>query len=137
MTATIATPNDRASFNAAMTTILAEHATLRRLAAVVAERPAYSADAAMSLADAVSAHESAEARLFDLPFLTRTPESVISTAERVRRRRAEYTSGDIRLPDPGMAAALFAEALLAHLAAEEAWLDQEAEHQRQRLRIIV
>ncbi|OHC71108.1 MAG: hypothetical protein A2045_09670 [Rhodocyclales bacterium GWA2_65_20] len=135
MTASTLTPTDRASFNRAMADVLSEHATLRRLAVIASRRSCFCADDAMSLADAMAAHESAEARLFALPFLTRPPESVTATAARASRRCIEYTSGNFRLPDPSAAAALFIEALLAHIAAEEAWLAHEEQYQNERLRI--
>ncbi|HZV54953.1 MAG TPA: hypothetical protein VFF82_08435 [Rhodocyclaceae bacterium] len=134
MTATTLSPTDRASFEEAMTTVLADHTTLRSLAVAASRRP-FSADGAMSLAEAMTAHESAEARLFALPFLTRPPETVASTAARARQRCLEYTSGNFHLPDPSAAAALFVEALLTHLAVEETWLAHEDEHQKERLRI--
>ena len=132
---TTLTPADRAAFNSAMAAVLAEHATLRRLAGIATRRAHFCADDAMSLADAMDAHESTEARLFALPFVTRPPESVITTAVRARQRCHEYTSGNYRLPESSAAAALFIDALLAHLAAEEAWLAHEDEHQNERLRI--
>ncbi len=135
MTPNTPSPTDRASFNRAMTDIRSEHATLRRLAAATTRPSRFSADAAMSLADAMTAHENTEARLFALPFLTRPPKTVTATAARAHQRCHEYTSGNFRLPDPHTAAALFVEALLAHLAAEEAWLAHEEEHQNERLSI--
>jgi hypothetical protein len=48
----------------------------------------------------------------------------------------EFTTGTYHLPDARAAAALFVDALLAHLAAEEAWLRQEDEHQKDRLNTI-
>lgn len=135
MTADTISPTDRASFDKAMAAILSDHATLRHLAVAASKRSGFSADDALSLADAMAAHESAEARLFDLPFLTRTPESVTATATRAHQLCLDYTSGNFRLPDPSAAAALFVDALLAHLAAEEAWLAHEREHQNERLSI--
>jgi hypothetical protein len=135
MTANTLSPTDRASFNGAMTAVLSDHATLRRLAVAASKRSGFSTDDAMSLAEAMAAHESAEARLFALPFLTRPPETVTSTAARARRRCLEYTSGNFYLPDPSAGAALFVDALVAHLAAEEAWLAHEKEHQNERLLI--
>ena len=132
MTASIHSPTDRASFDAAMNGVRSDHAMLRRLAAGATKR-GFPTDDAMSLAEAMSAHESAEARLFALPFLTRPPETVTSSAARARRRCIEYTSGDFRLPDPSAAAAQFVDALLAHLAVEDAWLVQESEHHKERL----
>jgi len=125
MKANILPPTDRASFDNAINAILDEHNTLRRLALSVSQRPGFSSDDAMSLADAMTAHEETEARLFAMPFVTRPPESVISTGARARRRCQEFTSGDSNLPDPSAAAALFVDALLTHLATEEAWLARE------------
>lgn len=133
MTATTISPADFASFNSAMTAVLSEHATLRRLAVAVSKGHDSSSDDVMSLADAMVEHEGAEARLFALPFLTHTPKTVNSTAVRARRRCIEYTSGDYHLPNPSAAAALFVDALLAHLAAEEAWLAHEKELKHERL----
>jgi hypothetical protein len=131
-----AAPSDRAKFNDAMAEIRADHAVLRDLAAAASQRSGFSADDTMSLADAMIAHESVEARLFALPFVSNPPETVLSTAAWARRRCIEYTSGSFRVPDAHAAAALFVDALLAHLAAEDAWLDQEDEHQKDRLRTI-
>lgn len=128
-------PTDRASFNVAMAAILSDHATLRRLADSASKRSGYSTDDAMSLADAMAAHESAEARLFALPFLTRPPEAVTATAARAHQRCREYTSGNFSFPDASAAAAVFVDALLTHLAAEEAWLADEKEYQHERLGI--
>lgn len=133
MTASTLTPTDRASFDSAMAAVLAEHATLRRLAAAVSKHPDFSSDDTMSLADAVASHEDVEARLFALPFLTRPPKSVTATAAQARQKCLDYTSGNFRVPSAGAAAALFADALLAHLAAEEAWLAREKELYHQRL----
>jgi hypothetical protein len=133
MIATTISPTDFASFNSAMTAVLSEHTTLRRLAAAASKGNDFSSDDVMSLADAMVEHEGAESRLFALPFLTRTPKTVRSTAARARRRCVEYTSGDYHLPDSSAAAALFVDALLAHLAAEEAWLAHEKEQKHERL----
>jgi hypothetical protein len=116
MTASTNSPATRAEFDSAMTAILSEHATLRRLAAAASRRPGFSTDDALSLADAMSAHESTEARLFSLPFLTRPPKSVTSTGARARQRCLDYTSGNFSLPDASAAAALFVDALVTHLA---------------------
>jgi hypothetical protein len=132
MTANTTFPADRASFDAAITDVLADHAVLRHLAAETS-RSGFAADDAISLADAMISHEITEARLFALPFVTSPPKTVTSTAARARRRCIEYTSGDFRLPTPNAAAALFVEALLAHLAAEDAWLAHESEHQHERM----
>lgn len=123
------TPTDRASFDGALSAVLADHAMLRRLAESVARPSGFSADATLSLA----AHEAAEAALFALPFLTRTPAEVTSSAARARRRCKEYTAGNFGLPNPGATAALFVDALLAHLDAEEAWLAHERELRHERL----
>jgi hypothetical protein len=136
MTPNTLTPNDRASFNEAMAGILSDHAMLRRLAAAATAHLGSSVDDAMSLAAAMATHEATEARLFALPFVTRPPELVTTTAERARLRCAEFTSGSYHLPDARAAEALFVDALLAHLAAEEAWLRHEDEHQKDRLNTI-
>jgi hypothetical protein len=130
------TPDDRAAFNDALASIHADHAVLRDLAAAAARRAGFTADDTMSLADAMLAHESAEARLFELPFVTRPPDSVTSTAARARQRCLEYKSGTYRLPDANAAAGLFIDALLTHLAVEDTWLAHEEEHQKERLRTI-
>jgi hypothetical protein len=128
-------PGNRAEFDSAMADILAEHATLRHLAAAASGRHGSSADSAMSLADAMASHERTEARLFALPFLTRPPKAVTVTGARAHQRCMDYTSGNFSLPDPGAAAGVFVDALLAHLAAEEAWFAQDKEHQHERLSI--
>ncbi len=133
MIANSPSPTDRASFNRAITDVRTDHATLRRLAVAVSKCPGNSTDNALSLVDAMIAHESAEACLFALPFLTRPPAIVVSTAVRARRRCVEYRSGTLRLPNPGAAAALLVDALLAHLAVEDAWLAHEEEHHHERL----
>ncbi len=130
------TPADRAAFNDALASIRADHAVLRDLAKAASLHVGSMADDAMSLADAMIAHESAEARLFALPFVSNPPETVLSTAARARRRCIEYTSGSFHVPDAHAAAALFIDALLAHLAVEDAWLAREDEHQKERLRTI-
>lgn len=132
MIANTLTPKDRAEFNRAMDDILADHATLRHLADCASRKSGISTDEMLSLADAMIAHERTEARLFSLPFLTRTPEEVNITAAKARRRCIEYTSGDY-LRDGSSAAGLFVEALLAHLAAEEAWLAHEKALKHERL----
>lgn len=126
-------PNDRASFNGALAALRAEHATMRRLAACAARGAGFSTDDTLSLADAMLAHERTEAGLFALPFLSRTPPAVTASAARARQRCLEYTSGDFRLPEADVAAALFVEALLAHLTAEESWLAQEKAAKNERL----
>jgi hypothetical protein len=136
MTPNTLTPNDRASFNEAMAGILSDHSMLRRLAAATASHHGASTDEAMSLAEAMETHEKTEARLFALPFVTRPPEIVTTTAARAHQRCLEFTTGTYHLPDAHAAAALFVDALLAHLAAEEAWLRQEDEHQKDRLNTI-
>lgn len=130
------TPADRAAFNDAMASIRADHAVLRDLATAAARRPGFSADDTLSLADAMLAHESAEARLFALPFVTRPPDSVTSTAARARERCLEYKEGSYRLPTPSAAAGVFIDALLTHLAVEDTWLAHEDDHQKERLRTI-
>ncbi|MBI5786581.1 MAG: hypothetical protein HZA64_14095 [Rhodocyclales bacterium] len=130
------TPNDRASFNEALVGILSDHATLRRLAAATTSHHGNAADEAMSLAEAMETHERIEARLFALPLITRPPEIVISTAARAHQRCMEFATGTYHLPDTRAAVASFVDALLAHLAAEEAWLAQEDERQKERLSII-
>ena len=135
MTANNPSSDGRSPFSGVMAAVLSDHAILRHLAIGAIKRPGYSADNTMSLADAMTRHESAETRLFAHPFLTRPPKTVTSTAARARRRCLEFTSGNSHLPDPGAAAALFVDALLAHLAAEEAWLEHEQEHQNERLLI--
>jgi len=130
------TPADRAAFNDAITSIRADHAVLRDLATAASRRPGFSADDTLSLADAMLAHESAEARLFALPFVTRPPDSVTATAARARQRCLEYKTGTYRLPTPSAAAGVFIDALLTHLAVEDTWLAHEDEHQKERLRTI-
>jgi hypothetical protein len=130
------TPFDRNSFNRAMAEVLHDHATLRHLADVVGSEPDLCTDIALSMADVMVSHERAEARLFELPFMTRTPGAVESTAAMARRRCIEFTSGDC-LPTGGkLAADQFIDALMAHLAAEESWFDQERERRNEYLRII-
>jgi hypothetical protein len=126
-------PQDRVSFNSALEAIHAEHAAMRRLADVASSRPELCADVTLSLADAMAAHERSEAGLFPLPFLTRTPEAVVSSAIRARRHCEDYTGGDFRRRDPHAVAALFIEALLAHLDAEDAWLADEKAQKNERL----
>lgn len=130
------TPADRAAFNDAITSIRADHAVLRDLATAASRRPGFSADDTLSLADAMLAHESTEARLFALPFVTRPPDSVTATAARARQRCLEYKTGTYRLPTPSAAAGVFIDALLTHLAVEDTWLAHEDEHQKERLRTI-
>ncbi|MBU1237792.1 MAG: hypothetical protein KJ634_07640 [Gammaproteobacteria bacterium] len=129
-------PDDRATFNEAIASIRADHAVLRDLAKAASMHVGSMADETMSLADAMLAHESAEARLFALPFVTRPPDSVISTSARARQRCLEYKSGTYRLPNAEAAAGVFIDALLTHLAVEDTWLDHEDEHQKDRLRTI-
>lgn len=131
MDANLPTPTDRPSFNAALADVLADHATMRRLATTATQNPkAISADAMMSIADIMAAHELVEARLFATPFLTRTPESVLSTTTQVRMRCRDFLTGNHRLPDTNTSAALFVEALLAHIAAEEAWFAREQQYRK-------
>lgn len=136
MTNDIPTPSDRPSFNRAMAEVLHDHATLRHLAEVADRAPDLCTDVALSMADVMVGHERAEARLFELPFMTRTPERVSSTAARARRSCIEYTSGDCDHAGSNLAAARFIDALLDHLAAEEAWFDQERERRNEYLRIV-
>lgn len=126
-------PNDRAAFNAALAEIHHDHAAMRDLAEL-AIRSGFPTDEVLSLAEMVGSHERAEARLFALPFVTIPPESVTASAARAHRHCVEYSTGNYRLPDRGAAAALFVDTLLAHLAAEDAWLAREAEHQKERLK---
>lgn len=126
-------PTDRPSFDSAITAILSEHRTLRRLATIVSKQPSFSSDNTLSLADALTLHESTEARLFALPFLTRPPKSVTATGAQARQRCLDYTSANSRVPDPRAASALFIDALLTHLAAEEVWLARESELHHERL----
>lgn len=130
------TPADRAAFDAAMTAVRADHAVLRDLATAATRHADFSTDDTLSLADAMLAHENAESRLFSLPFVGVPPASVVSTAARARRRCLDYTTGNYQLPDPHAAAALFIDALLTHLAVEDAWLDHEDEHVQERMRTI-
>jgi hypothetical protein len=130
------TPTDREAFNWELAGVRSDHDMLRRLVVAATARGAISADDTMSLVEPMNTHESAEARLFDLPFVTRPAAFVISTAERARRRGGEYKSGDYQLPDAHAAAALFIDALLTDLAVEDAWLAEEDEHQQDRLRTI-
>ena len=130
------TPADRAAFEEALGAVRADHAVLRDLAVAAARRSGFSTDDTMSLADAMLAHESAEARLFALPFVANPSDTVVSTAARARQRCLEYTNGTYRLPDAQAAAALFIDALLTHLAVEDAWLEREDAHQQERLRTI-
>jgi hypothetical protein len=81
-------------------------------------------------------HERIEARLFALPLITRPPEIVMSTAARAHQRCMEFATGTYHLPDTRAAVAVFVDALLVHLAAEEAWLRHEDEHQKDRLNTI-
>jgi hypothetical protein len=92
-----------------------------------------SADAAMSLADAMTAHESIEARLFALPFLTNSPKTVTASSTQAHQCCKDYVSGNFRGADATAAAALFVEALLTHLEAEEIWLTYEKEQHHERL----
>jgi hypothetical protein len=133
MTPNTLTPNDRASLDEAMAGILSDHAMLRRLAAATTSHHGISTGEAMILAEAMEAHEKTEAQLFALPFITRPPKIVIATAALAHQRCLEFTSVTYKLPDARAAAALFVDALLAHLAAEEAWLRHEDDHQKDRL----
>jgi hypothetical protein len=135
MTPETAIPTDRASFSRALAAVRAEHVLLRRLVKTVIERADYSADETLSLVEAASTHERKEATLFSLPFLGRPSEAVTRSAALSHRRCDEYVSGDADLPSARTAAALFVEALLCHIAAEEAWLAREDEGQKERLKI--
>lgn len=128
-------PSDRASFNSAMAAVLHDHATLRHLAEIAYREPDLCTDIALSVADAMIRHERTEAQLFELPFVTRTPERVKSTAAKARRHCIEYTSGDFTILGSKFAASQFIDAVMAHLAAEEAWFDLENQHQKERLSI--
>jgi len=130
------TPSDRAAFLEAMAAVRADHAVLRDLAVAATRRSDFSTDDTLSLADAMLAHENAEGRLFSLPFVS-TPGAVVSSsAARARLRCLDYTTGNYHLPDAHAAAALFVDALLTHLAVEDAWLDREEAHMKERLRTI-
>jgi hypothetical protein len=107
---------DRAAFEKVMADIRADHAMLRILAAAVSRPGNHSGDDAMSLAEAVLAHENVEARLFALPFVSPPPATVESTGGRARLRCQQYMSGNFNLPDANAAAALFVAALLALIA---------------------
>lgn len=126
-------PNDRAAFNAALAEIHHDHTAMRDLAEL-AIRSGFTTDETLSLAEMVTQHERAEARLFALPFVTIPPESVTASAARAHRHCMEYSTGNYHLPDRGAAAALFVDTLLAHLMAEDAWLAREDEHQKERLK---
>lgn len=127
-------PSDRPAFDRAMAEVLHDHATLRHLANIADNEPGLCTDIALSMADAMIDHERAEARLFDLPFVTLEPNTVASTAARARRRCIEYITGDYILPSSSLAATEFIDALMAHLAAEEAWFDREQERRKEYLR---
>lgn len=133
MLAHTGTPNDRATFNKALSAVLSEHEALRQLAETVSAQPLASADAATSMAEALAVHERTEARLFALPFLPRMPKNVSATAARAQQCCNDYTSGKARQEDPAAAAALFANALLEHLSVEEAWLAEERAQKNQRM----
>lgn len=135
MHASSATPHDRAAFDAALAVLLAQHATLRAVASLTS-REKFAADGVLSLADAVKAHEMNESVLFETPFLTSTPELVRTTSKRLERRCSEYTTSSHGLASHTAAAARFVDALLAHLAAEEAWLKRESEHQKEHMLTI-
>ena len=130
------TPADREAFNKAMAAIRADHEMLRGLATAMTSKGIVSADDALSLVEAMNTHESAERRLYDLPFVSRPWASVLSSAERAQLRGREYRSGTYQLPDARAAAALFIDALLSHLAVEDAWLDEEDQHQQERVRTM-
>lgn len=119
------TPVDRAALSEIVAEVRSDHIVLRHLAENVTERSVFSADDALSLADAMVAHERAEARLFTLPDMSQPPELVKFTAEQSHRRREEFVAGTFERTDARTAARRFVDALLAHLAAEEAWLFRE------------
>jgi hypothetical protein len=129
------TPTDRASFNRALSDILAEHAMLRHLAIAAANPSGHAADDTMSLADAMATHEQTEAGLFALPFVTQPPKTVTATGAQARQRCLEYTSGTFHPKDSSAAATRFIDALLEHLDAEEVWLADEKAYQHERLSI--
>lgn len=128
-----ALPHDRPAFNSAIGALLSEHKTLRQLAATVSSQTAASAEAAVSLIEAMAAHEQTEAGLFALPFVTRTPKTVTATAARAQQLCAEYITAKSRQTNADAAAARFAAALLEHLSAEEVWLADERAQKQQRL----
>ena len=120
-------PHDGAAFDAALAKLRTQHATLRSVATLTI-RERLSTDAVLSLADAVKVHELNEAVLFETPFLTRMPRLVRATAERLQRCSSEYTSNNHGLASHTASAARFVDALLTHIAAEEAWLRRESAH---------
>ena len=123
-------PHDGVAFDAALATVREQHAMLRSVATLTT-REGLTTDAVLSLADAVKIHEMEEAVLFDSPFMTRTPKLVRSTAARLQRCASHYLTGGHGLASPDAAAARFVDALLAHIAAEEAWLSRESAHRRE------
>jgi len=128
-------PHDGAAFDAAIAMVRAQHATLRSVA-ILTTRAGLSTDAVLSLADAVKVHEMDEAVVFETPFVTRTPRLVTTTAERVQRYCSDYTTGRHVLPSRTASAARFVDALLVHIAAEEAWLERECAHRREHMLTI-
>ena len=132
MNANAPVPTDRAAFDRAIAEVRVDHLTLRHLAELVSKEP--SADTALSLIDAMLDHEGAEAQLFPLPFLTRPPEAVLASGARARQACTDYREANFRLPTRGAAAAAqVADLLLEHLAAEDAWLDWEADQRHRRV----
>jgi|WetSurMetagenome_2_1015567.scaffolds.fasta_scaffold186302_3 hypothetical protein len=127
-------PLDRPAFERAMAEVLRDHATLRHLANIANREQDLCADIALTMTEVMSSHERTEAMLFELPFIIRTPKTVTATAARARRRCTEFVSGDHTLPDSNIAATEFINALMAHLAAEEAWFDHEKERRKEYLR---
>jgi len=128
-------PRDGAAFDAALAMTRAQHATLRSVAALTI-REGLSTDRVLSLADSVKAHEQSEAVLFETPFMTRTPRLVRTSAERLKQCGADYTTGVHGLASNAASAARFIDALLAHIAAEEAWLSRESAHRKEHLLTI-
>jgi hypothetical protein len=129
------TPHERTTFDAALGSLLAQHATLRAVATLTS-REGFTTDAVLSLADAIKVHETNESVLFETPFLTRTPKLVRTTPERLQRFCAEYTTGSHGFLSGTVAAERFVDALLSHLVAEEAWLKREDEHRKEHMLTI-
>jgi hypothetical protein len=128
-------PQDGVAIDEAIAQLRGQHATLRSVA-TLATREGLSTDTILSLADAVKVHELDEAVLFETPLLTGTPKLVRTTAERVRRHCSDYTAGGHGMVSREASAARFVDALLAHIAAEEAWLERECEHRREHMMTI-
>lgn len=128
-------PVTRMDAHTAVQALHAEHATLRRLARDAIRRSLYSADETLSTMEFLADHERREAQLFASPFFTRPDGLVTKTAARLQDHYDHYMSGEHSLPDAKTASALFFEALLNHITAEEAWLEREDQYQRERLSI--